>query len=411
MIPAVKNIKCNEKLEDACARLWEGRAIIHMDLDAFFASVAQKDDPSLQGKPVIIGSKSARGVVSTASYEARTFGVHSAMSAVEAQRLCPDAHWVKPDFDRYHELSKQCIDFVYEHTPLIEQTSIDEVYADITPSRGIQENPVKVALAIQASIENLGLSASIGLSTNKTVSKMGSDFQKPRGLTIIRFGDEASFLAPLPIEKMGGIGRVTARKLHGIHITTLGELSQASPKDLAPLIGSGAQELISRAGGIDESPLNTQRETKSISNENTFAHDTANVEEILAKISRLSEKVCWRLRSENLKGRTITLKLRLADLSIKTIARTLECSTSSDKEVIQLVRTLYESSPYKGHAVRLVGVAVSNFSESAAQLSLFEDANLAQCEREKEELLLQQLDEIRKKYGFKSIGSGNHLES
>lgn len=408
MVDTHKSINCNEKIEEALNRSWEGRAILHMDLDAFFAAVAQKDNPELIGKPVIVGGDPAkRGVVSTASYEARKFGVHSAMSSSEAMRLCPEGIWVHPDFARYKELSAQVLKFVYEHTPFIERTSIDECYADITPGRGLNAHPVAVARCIQENIESLGLSASIGISTNKTTSKIGSDFLKPRGLTIIRPGGESAFLAPLPIEKLGGIGRVTAKKLHELHIKTLGDLANCQAESLALYIGSSAASLIERAQGNDSSLVCVERETKSVSNEKTFEHDLTKSESIIAELMRLSEKVCWRLRSEELFGKTITLKLKFPDFSIKTISFTLESATNADSVVCATVKKLYLESGHVNHAIRLLGVGVSNFCEPSTQMQLFETEETSLLPQENEEKLLTHLDEIREKFGYNSIKKGN----
>lgn len=406
-----KNINCNENLEDALDRPWEGRAIMHLDLDAFFAAVAQIDNPELKGQPVIVGgSPEKRGVVSTASYEARVFGVHSAMSSAEALRRCPQAHFLPLDFDRYRELSACVMGFIQEHTPLVERASIDEAYADITPGRSYHDHPIAIARQIQQNIEELGLSASIGISTNKTTSKIGSDFLKPRGLTIIRPGHEDEFLAPLPIEKLGGIGRSTAQKLHDIHIRTLGELAAMNKADLELLLGSSAEAFIERAGGIDRNEVVTERITKSVSNENTYEHDLTNTEEILSELKRLSEKVCWRLRSKNLTGKTITVKLKFRDFSQRTLSFTLETATSTDRIVTETAQRLYAQSPYKDHAVRLLGVGVSNFCEPTEQLSLFDEhASFTKKDDEREKRLLSQLDEIREKFGYGSIGSGSDL--
>ena len=410
MVDTHKNINSNENLDDALRRPWEGRAILHMDLDAFFAAVAQKDNPELQGKPVIVGGDPAkRGVVSTASYEARKFGVHSAMSSSEAQRRCPEGIWVHTDFARYKELSAQVIEFVYEHTPFIERTSIDECYADITPGRGLNAHPIAVARCIQNNIENLGLSASIGISSNKTTSKIGSDFLKPRGLTIIWPGDEARFLAPLPIEKLGGIGRSMAKKLHELNIKTLGDLAQCDAKSLSLYIGSAAASLIERAQGKDFAPVCVERETKSVSNERTFEHDLTYSNEILAELMSLCEKVCWRLRSDNLFGKTVTLKLKFPDFAVKTISFTLESSTNADSVICDTVRRLYLESGHVNHAIRLLGVGVSNFCEPVLQLPLFETEKNALAPQPDEEKLLTHLDEIREKFGYDSIGKGNNF--
>lgn len=409
MTDEMRNINCNENIQEALKRPWTGRAIMHLDLDAFFAAVAQKDNPELKGKPVIVGGHAeSRGVVSTASYEARAFGVHSAMSAFEAKRLCPDGIWVTPDFARYKELSAQVFDIIYQYTPYIERTSIDEAYTDITPN-ATGKHPVAIALAIQEEIAKLDLSGSIGLSNNRTASKIGSDFLKPHGLTIIWPDDEATFLAPLPIEKMGGIGRVTASKLRNLHINTLGELAAMNPKDLEQLIGSAAPSLVQRAAGLDDTPLSVERETKSISNESTFASDLTSATDIERELKRLTQKVCWRLRKENLFGKTINLKLKFADFTVKTFAKTLDCATNTDSIVEQTILELYRSSKYQGYAVRLLGVGVSNFADPCEQLTLFDSD--AQSSTGREKGLLDRIDAIRDKFGYGAIKRGSQLSS
>lgn len=415
MTSEIPSIKCNISLDEALKRPWATRAILHLDLDAFFASVAQLDNPLLRGEPVIVGGDpQKRGVVSTCSYEARAFGIHSAMASARALQLCPQAHWVRPDFDRYHELSSRVMTILHEYTPLVEQASIDEAYAEITTGRVESSHPVSIAQEIAKRITELGITGSIGLSTSKTVSKIGSDFLKPSGITVIEPGQEASFLAPLPLERLGGIGAVTAARLKSAHYVTLGDLAQANPQDLRPLIGSAAPELIARASGIDPSPLVTQAALKSISHETTFEYDTNDISLLNDTLTVLSEKVAWRAREHNLKGRTITLKLRLSDLSRHTASRTLESATDDTSLIAQVGQELLSANLYAREPLRLIGIALSNWSEIStldeAYCDLF-TTDEERAARSRRTRLNKGVDQIRRKFGYESIGSATRLKN
>ncbi len=258
----------------SCNFEWHGKAIGLLDLDAFFASVEQLDHPEWRGKPVIVGgSPHKRGVVSTASYEARKFGVHSAMPSATAVRLCPQAIWTPGRYDRYSEMSALVMGFLKDETPLVEQVSIDEAFFDITPGRFSKENPLEICKRIQKKVAALGVTCSIGLGTNKTIAKIASEQEKPRGLTAVFPGTEGRFLAPLPIEAMSGIGPAMAKTLHQQGIRTLGELSRADATYLTSLVGNTASKMILRAQGKEVSEVHEAaqpRDVKSVSNERTF---------------------------------------------------------------------------------------------------------------------------------------------
>jgi len=402
-----------ESAEEYTLRPWSGRAIIHLDLDAFFAAVAQLDHPELRGLPVIVGGDAKhRGVVSTASYEARVFGVHSAMSSARAQQLCPQAVWVKCDFNRYHELSDRVFHILGDYTPLIERTSIDEAYADITPDIGHTIHPALVCLEIQKRICELGLTASIGLGTSKTVAKIGSDYQKPRGLTVIEPGKERDFLSSMAIEKLGGIGKSTAKKLKNVGIATLGDLSKAQEQDIRHILGGSTRRMIDRASGIDQSEIVVESETKSISNEHTFDVDTADKEILCSELTTLSEKVGWRLRKEHLSGRTITVKVKFSDFTTKTISKTISNPLDDEVVISDIAKNLLIDSDSLERSVRLLGVGVSNFTGNEIQLS-FDDFLPTEEDMLRKntgrEQLVKGMDEIREKYGYASIGSGTRL--
>ena len=256
---------------------WHGPAIGLMDLDAFFASVEQLDHPEWRGKPVIVGgSPQERGVVSTASYEARPFGVRSAMPSAQAQRLCPQAIWTHGHFDRYREVSAQVMDILASETPFVDQVSIDEAFFDITPGRFANESPIAIAARIQRRVRELGVTCSIGLGCNKTVAKIASERDKPRGLTVVPPGTERAFLAPLPVRAMSGIGSAAETALARAHIRTIGQLAQADHSILTKVFGVNAEMMRNRALGRERSevtPIDAVDDVKSVSNERTFAHD------------------------------------------------------------------------------------------------------------------------------------------
>ena len=279
--------------------IWQGAAIGLLDLDAFFASVEQLDHPNWRGKPVIVGgSPDKRGVVSTASYEARKFGVHSAMPSLTAQKLCPKAIWTSGNYGRYQEMSKAVMDILSSETPLVEQVSIDEAFFDITPGRYSHENPIHICQRIQRRVAKLGVTCSIGIGCNKTVAKIASEREKPRGLTVVVPGTEQRFLAPLPIETMSGIGPSTARKLHSRGIKTLGQLSRADVSQMESLFGIAGPRLVTRAAGREVSHVREAacpREVKSVSNERTFDTDLTDEHEIRAAIKHICGIVGRRL--------------------------------------------------------------------------------------------------------------------
>lgn len=345
---------------------WQGKAVGLLDLDAFFASVEQLDHPEWRGKPVIVGgSPKKRGVVSTASYEARKFGVHSAMPSATAARLCPQAIWTSGNFERYAEMSSCIMGFIKDETPLVEQVSIDEAFFDITPGRFSKESPLQICQRIQKKVSSLGVTCSIGLGTSKTIAKIASEQEKPRGLTVVFPGTEQRFLAPLPIEVMSGIGPATAKTLHQQGIKTLGELSRVDVSTLRSLIGSSASAMILRAQGKELSTVKeaaTSREVKSVSNERTFETDLLHKEDIEEAIRHISGIVGRRLRKKHLQGYTITLKVKETATLSHTAQTTLQEPTDNEhyfsEIAIQLLPTIWK----QGHPVRLLGVGVSSFS-------------------------------------------------
>lgn len=388
-------------------RPWRGRALLLVDLDAFFASVEQLDHPEWRGKPVIVGGRSdRRGVVSTASYEARAYGVHSAMPSATAERLCPDAIWTSSHFDRYHELSAQVMGILKDESPLLEQMSIDEAYLDVSPGRYTGEDPVAIAARIQARVAELGITCSIGVATGKAVAKIASDMDKPRGLTVVYPGGEAAFLAPMDVRAMPGVGKQSAERLRRIGIRTLGALADAPLDRLVPVFGVNAQAVRDRARGIDPREIVIESEVKSVSHERTFATDLVTREEIEDAIDMLGPMVGRRLRKKGLAGHTVTLKLRYADLSRRTAQKGLPANVDDETVFIPVAKRLIDEIWRPGNSVRLVGLGISGFEAHDEQLGLFADEELPAGNAE----LLSAADKIRDKFGDGMLKFGRELK-
>lgn len=385
---------------------WEGKAIGLLDLDAFFASVEQLDHPEWRGKPVIVGGHSdKRGVVAAASYEARKFGVHSAMPAAQAERLCPHAIWAEGRHERYRELSKQVMDLIRDETPYVQPISIDEAFFDVTPGRYSKENPVLIAQRIKQRVSDMGITCSIGLSNNKTTSKIASNRDKPNGLTIIYPGCEREFLAPLPIKELSGVGPKTEVKLKAAHIYTLGDLAEADSQLLEELLGVWGPRLKARAQGLEESPVEVEDETKSVSHERTFSHDLYEKDEIIAAIGYIAALVGRRMRKHGLKGTTVTLKVRFNYETTKTIQQKLPYATDNEHVIIPILKELLLQVWTEGMPVRLLGVGLSDFSEITEQLDLFDSTTT-----EPKDELAKATDEVREKFGDISLVYGRELK-
>lgn len=393
---------------------WDGSAVGLLDLDAFFASVEQLDHPEWRGKPVIVGgSAEHRGVVSTASYEARRFGVHSAMPSAQARRLCPNAIWTRGNFPRYREVSAAVIDILSDETPLVEQVSIDEAFFDVTPGRFSRENPIEICRRVQARVAMLGVSCSIGLGVNKTVAKIASERDKPRGLTVIFPGTEASFLAPLPVSAMSGIGPATERHLVAMGIRTLGDLSQANPEKLRETFGMVGPRMVERAAGRERSRVAERampEEAKSVSNERTFDHDLTTGDEIRAAVLHIAAMTGRRLRRKGLAGSTVTLKLRFADLHVRTAQRQLPLPTNDEFTFGPVAVELLSSLWQEGTPVRLVGVGVSDFAEERGlQMALFNESSEASDSHRDQAALSKLTDALCDRFGDDAVSYGRDL--
>jgi DNA polymerase IV len=341
------------------------RKIIHVDMDAFYASVEQRDDPQLRGKPVIVAWKGNRSVVCAPSYEARAFGVRSAMPAVRAQRLCPDGIFVPPDFPRYRTVSKNVHEIFKRHTDLIEPLSLDEAYLDVSENKTGLPTATLVAPTIREQIrQELNLTASAGVAPNKFLAKLASDWRKPDGLFVIQPEEADTFLLPLPVGRLPGVGKVTEEKLATLAIKTVGDLRGLELSGLEDRFGRYGVRLHELARGIDESKVIPDRPTQSISVEDTFEHDV-HLDETEPMIRRLAEKLWAASGKESRTARTVVLKLKTSEFQILTRSHTPSSPPSSCEELTKIAVKLLDRvdlSPQQRY--RLVGVGLSNFRDS-----------------------------------------------
>lgn len=413
------NASENEPLDmvHANAGSWHGRAIMLLDLDAFFASVEQMDHPAWRGKPVIVGgSADARGVVSTCSYEARTYGVRSAMAAATARRLCPDAIWTPGHFDRYREVSRQVMAIMEAESPFIQQVSIDEAFLDITPTPHQPESPVDIAMRIQRRVHELGVTCSIGLGVSKSVAKVASEADKPRGITVVFPGREADFLAPLPTSRMSGIGPVAQAKLKEFGITTLGQVAQAEDDVLRRVFGKNAEMMRARCLGADASGVAAGDPVKRVSNEISFARDLTERADIEAALGTVAAKVGRRLRLKGMEGSTVSLKIRYANLTVRSAQRRLPEATNDEYVLMSHLRQMLDELWHPGTAVRLVGCGVSRFGEGGpVQDALFDvddgvvDESLPT--QEQRESLKTATDMVRDRFGESAVQFGREIRT
>lgn len=372
--------------------------ILHVDLDAFFAAVEQRDRPELRGKPVAVGGGGAndRGVVSAASYEARRYGVHSAMPLRTAARLCPGLVFVPVDGRKYSAVSREVMAILRRFTPAVEQISIDEAFLDVAGSEGLHGPPTAMARSIKAVIrDELRLTASVGVATTKLVAKVASDLEKPDGLVLVAPGTEAAFLAPLPISRLWGVGEKTAGRLAEFGVRTIGDLAALPDDLLARRFGRQGPVLALRARGIDPSPVSSADPARSISHEHTFHVDTADPEILERTLLSLSEGVAGRLRAGGVKARTIAVKVRDSSFTTVSRQRTLPEATDQTEVVFAAARELARPQ-LRGVRVRLLGVAASHLGEDG-QMALFS------ADDQRRRRATEAADAIRRRYGSKAI--------
>lgn len=385
------------------------RKILHLDLDAFFCAVEELSDPTLRGKAFAVGgSADQRGVVASCSYAARQFGVHSAMPMGRALSLCPELIIVKARHGSYSDVSRQVMDLLAV-SPLVEKISIDEAFVDVT---GNQEPIEAIATFLQRRINTeMHLPISIGGATNKLVAKIANNWgksqkrsnQPPNAITIINPGEEASFLAPQPVQALWGVGPKTAERLASVGITTIGALALTPVSTLESLLGRFGPDLQKRAQGIDQRPVESQSEVKSVSNEVTFSRDLVDPHQLRSAFRQLSEEVGYRLRQDKLAGTTVQIKLRWSDFTTITRQTTLPSATNLDQEIYRTALSLFETSWPEGKPVRLIGVGVTGLGPPARQLSLWSDTS------DKDTHLLNALDALRERFGEQIIQRADSL--
>ena len=357
------------------------RTVIHFDMDAFFASVEQLDDPDLRGKPVLVGARSRRGVVAAASYEARPSGVRSAMSMVEALRRCPEAVVVPPRRSRYLELSRAVFGVFRRYTPLVEGLSVDEAFLDVTGSRSLFGDGPEIAVSIRKDIvRETGLTGSAGVAPNKFVAKIASDLDKPDGLTVVPEGTAAEFLAPLPLERMWRVGPKARVKLRAAGLRTIGDLAGLDPRTIQQLLGSWGPVARELARGHDDRPVAVGSPPKSLGTESTFEHDLTSKESMLKPILRQSMEVADRLVDKGLWARVVTLKIKYGDHQIRTRQVKLPRAVSDTDSIFAAATDLLDRFDDLESGVRLTGVSASVFSDGPGE-DLFPDADRARRER------------------------------
>lgn len=386
------------------------RSILHVDMDAFYASVEQLDNPEYKGKPVIVGADpkggKGRGVVAACSYEARKFGVRSALPISRAWKLCPEGVYVRPRMKRYAEVSGQVMEVFRRFTDLVEPLSIDEAFLDITGSTALLGAPEKIAQSIKKEIRTeTGLTASVGLAPNKFLAKIASDLKKPDAFVIVEESQIETFLRDLPISRLWGVGPKTEQRLHEMGFRTIGEMAAAKRESLVRSLGSLGEHLYQLSRGHDERPVVPNWEPKSISSETTFDEDTDNRELLLRTILELSDHVAERLRKDNYRARKVTLKLRYSSFTTHTKQHSLDKLIQTGEEIAAIARSLFAQFPLK-QKIRLIGVSAGDLyrdGEDPQQLPLF-----AQPANEKEKLS-HTVDEIKQKFGIDALRRGSQL--
>lgn len=376
------------------------RWIMHVDMDAFYASVEQRDNPDYRDRPLIVGGLSARGVVCTASYEARKFGVHSAMATEKARKLCPEGIFIWPRIDYYKIISGQIHKVMEEFTDMIEPLSLDEAFLDVTGSTHRFTGPYDLGRAIKRRVfEETGLIISAGLAPNKFLAKIASDLDKPDGLVVVPYGKEMEFLRKLPIKRLWGVGAKTEKKFLEAGFKTIGDLQVlGDERALVPIVGNQAKHFWDLARGIDNRPVEPDRQVQSIGREETYEEDLDDESLIDREFQFFANRVARQLRKKNLMGTTVSIKIRYDDFSTITRQKTLDTPTDSESLMLAAARSLY-SKIKRTRPVRLLGLTMAGLSEPVAQTSLFGT-------EEEEDLLAQTLDGLQAQFGGDAIMKG-----
>jgi len=391
------------------------RAICHVDMDAFFAAIEQRDNPQYRGRPVVVGADpkegSGRGVVATCSYEARRYGIRSAQPISEAYRRCPEAVFLRGRMDVYVEVSHQVRRVLEEFTPDMEPVSIDEAFLDVTGTLHLFGAKLQLARAIRERIEaRTGLTASLGIAPGKMVAKIASDLKKPRGIVIVEPGEVEAFLRPLPVARLWGVGEKTRQALRDLGVRTIGDLARRDREDLARRFGTQGEHLWKLARGIDRRPVQASDEVKSVGNEHTFDQDTGDARLIATTLMRLCEKVAHRLRERALCGRTVTTKVRFEDFTTLTRATTLERGLDSAPEIYRVAVANMERADVGERKLRLLGVSVSGLARGGPQqTSLFDLAPDHRRQQDRRHRLGEAIDTIKERFGHDALRRGTSL--
>jgi DNA polymerase-4 len=388
------------------------RTFFHLDMDAFFVSVEELFDPSLKGKPVVVGGRPhERGVVSAASYAARKLGVHSAMPLRTAYKQCPQAIFVDGHPERYREYSEKVFEVLNQFSPLVEMASIDEAYLDMTGTERLLGPPLAAAHALHEGVKRkTGLNCSIGIAAARMVAKVASDQAKPNGLLWVVPGAEAGFLAPLDVRRIPGVGKVTEARLHALGIRKVGDLARLDEAFLEQRFGKWGLALAGKSKGFDaggwfDTPVGEESTPKSISHEHTFDVDTADADLLEATLARLSVMVGRRLREHRLFARTVQLKLRYKDFTTLTRAVTLDHGTGLDTELLDAARFLFRKNWKPGAAVRLLGVHAGSLESNEGQMSLLEEEKIGRWRK-----ALDAADRLRDKFGESAVSLGTAVK-
>jgi len=388
------------------------RTIFHLDMDAFFVSVEELYNPSLKGKPVVVGGKSnQRGVVSAASYAARKFGVHSAMPLRRAYQLCPQAIFVEGHMERYREYSGRVFEVLNRFTPLVSMASIDEAYLDMTGTERLHGPPLRAAhLLHQAIKQATALNCSVGISASRLVAKVSSDQAKPNGILWVIPGQEAAFLAPLDVRKIPGVGKITEQNLHRLGIRKVGDMAALDEEFLSSRFGAWGLAMAGKARGLDaggwfDTAIGEHADPKSVSHEHTYSVDTADPDQLESTIAHLAERVARRLREHSLWTRTVQIKLRWSDFTTITRAQTLGRTTQLDIDLIEAARALFRDNWKPGTLVRLIGVQASQFEKEERAPSLLDDSREQRWKQ-----ALGAADRLRDRFGEGAVSLGSGLK-
>ncbi len=384
----------------------DGRVILHVDMDAFYASIEQRDDAALRGRPVIVGGTGGRGVVAAASYEVRAFGVRSAMPMREALRRCPQAVCVQPRMSHYQAISRQIFGIFNEFTPLVQGLSLDEAFLDVTAGATLDGDGERVARQVKRRVrERTGLAASVGVAPNKLVAKIASDLEKPDGLVVVSAAEVNAVLDPLPVRRLSGLGAKTAARVEALGIRTLGELRVADAARLRTVFGRHAELVRQRAAGIDDRPVVPDRDEKQISAEETFDADIAEPARLRSELVQLADRIGARLRAKGLTASCVVVKIRRGDFATCTRQRHFEPPTQETQVLTTIALELFESwrASEPGSALRLLGVGVSGLAP-ASQLELF---TVPQTTRNRQ--LDATVDRIRERFGRVAVARASTL--